>query len=112
MNIELFFREESARIRATLIRLLGDFDLAEEAMQDAFLVAVERWPLSGEPDNPRAWIVATARHKGLDRMRRRARLATGADADRIARAETVEVEEAPGGIDDRLRLLFTCCHPA
>jgi RNA polymerase sigma-70 factor (ECF subfamily) len=113
--VETVYRAESRRVLATLIRLLGDFDRAEEAMHDAFIAAVERWPRDGVPENPRAWLVSTGRFKAIDAMRRRARfdsalgeLATHIDAattDPNAWNETT-VE------DDRLRLIFTCCHPA
>jgi RNA polymerase sigma-70 factor (ECF subfamily) len=109
------YRAESRRVLATLIRLLGDFDLAEEALHDAFAAAVEHWPREGIPANPRAWLVSTGRFKGIDAVRRRARLdasmtgvarrleeVTGANAAR----EDQDIE------DDRLRLIFTCCHPA
>ena len=109
------YRSDSRRILATLIRLLGDFDLAEEALHDAFTVAVERWPVDGLPANPRAWLVSTGRFKAIDALRRRARHDASL-ADEAARLE-------PGGYsdpdldassieDDRLRLIFTCCHPA
>ena len=100
---------------ATLIRLLGDFDLAEEALHDAFAAAVERWPLEGVPTSPRAWLVSTGRFKSIDRLRRRAKFdaALAEVADRLASAVTpapdVDDEQVD---DDRLRLIFTCCHPA
>ncbi|HET6577664.1 MAG TPA: RNA polymerase sigma factor [Gemmatimonadales bacterium] len=109
------YRTESRRVLATLIRLLGDFDLAEEALHDAFTAAVERWPRDGVPANPRAWLVSTGRFKAIDALRRRARfdrsvseLALRLEADSAVPAlgETDAVE------DDRLRLIFTCCHPA
>src|SRR5512132_908591 len=111
MRIEEIFRTEHGRILATLIRVLGDFDVAEEALQEAFEVALEQWPVAGTPDNPVAWLIGTARHKAIDRIRRRARLAQ--KQDEIARhLELVaEAEEAPVP-EDRLRLIFTCCHPA
>jgi len=98
---------------ATLIRLLGDFDLAEEVVQEAFLVASERWPEDGVPDNPGAWILTTARNRAIDQLRRDKRLAQkrellGRELD-LEEEEEAEVEEFP---DDRLRLIFTCCHPA
>jgi RNA polymerase sigma-70 factor (ECF subfamily) len=113
--IEAIYRDESRRVLATLIRLLGDFDLAEEALHDAFRVAVEQWPGDGIPDNPRAWLVSAGRFKAIDRLRRQTRFdaldddfaehlpADGADVEQLA-DEFVE--------DDRLRLIFTCCHPA
>ncbi len=114
-TIEQIFRTDSRRVLATLIRLLGDFDLAEEAMQDAFSAAVERWPQDGVPRNPRAWLVSTGRFKAIDSLRRRARFDASlrplADqlGDGITQPEGIEEEGVP---DDRLRLIFTCCHPA
>jgi RNA polymerase sigma-70 factor, ECF subfamily len=110
--VERVFREESGQVLATLIRVLGDFDLAEEAVQDAFLVAVERWPAAGVPDRPGAWIVTTARNKAIDRLRRERGL-----ADRRATLALLEAVREQGTemhtiADDRLRLIFTCCHPA
>ncbi|MFN8622284.1 MAG: RNA polymerase sigma factor [Chloroflexota bacterium] len=118
--VERVFREEQGRAIATLIRVLGDFDLAEEALADALLVAVERWPRDGVPDNPGAWIVTAARNKALDRVRR-ARILAGKDG--YLRQQAADDAEAAGGMsgllgredgpdDDRLRLIFTCCHPA
>src|SRR2546426_928784 len=111
MHIEEIFRTEHGRILATLIRVLGDFDVAEEALQEAFEVALEQWPAAGLPDNPVAWLIGTARHKAIDRIRRRALLAQ--KQDEIARHLELlaEEEEAPVP-EDRLRLIFTCCHPA
>ncbi|MFL9672829.1 RNA polymerase sigma factor [Pseudomonas marginalis] len=108
--IEAIYRSESRRVLATLIRLLGDFDLAEEALHEAFFVAVERWPQEGVPDNPRAWLVSTGRFKAIDRLRRQARFAPllQAQADTLEAADW-SVEDVE---DDRLRLIFTCCHPA
>ncbi len=109
------YRSESRRVLATLIRLLGDFDLAEEALSDAFASAIEQWPREGIPNNPRAWLISAGRFKAIDAMRRRAKfdasLATLAnqlesDAGDPAKQKTEELE------DDRLRLIFTCCHPA
>ena len=120
MTIETIYREESGRILATLIRLLGDFDAAEEAMQDAFAAALEQWPSAGTPSNPRAWLVGTARHKAIDKLRRRARFE--AKREEIAAIAALEQDErlAEGPLealdtsipDDRLRLIFTCCHPS
>jgi RNA polymerase sigma-70 factor (ECF subfamily) len=113
--IDALYRADSRRVLATLIRLLGDFDLAEEALHEAFATAVERWPADGVPANPRAWLVSTGRFKSIDRLRRRAKFdAALADvADRLAGAVTpahdVDDEQVE---DDRLRLIFTCCHPA
>jgi RNA polymerase sigma-70 factor (ECF subfamily) len=122
--VERLFREESGRAVATLIRQLGDFDLAEEAVQDAFVKALERWPLDGLPDRPAAWITTTARNRAIDRLRRDRRFADR--AERIARQATLEAQAADDIeaivmereershpiVDDRLRLIFTCCHPA
>jgi RNA polymerase sigma-70 factor (ECF subfamily) len=113
-TIDAVYREESRRILATLIRLLGDFDLAEEALHDAFAAALDKWPREGVPAKPRAWLVSTGRFKAIDRLRRRSRydksLAAiaaelGADGAHPSRSDE-DVE------DDRLRLVFTCCHPA
>jgi RNA polymerase sigma-70 factor (ECF subfamily) len=113
--VEAVYRSDSRRVLATLIRLLGDFDLAEEALHEAFAAAVEQWPRDGTPANPRAWLVSTGRFKAIDAMRRRARF----DASQAELAERLEAETAgprPGEaediVDDRLRLIFTCCHPA
>jgi len=114
-QIEHLYRNESRRVLATLIRLLGDFDLAEEALQDAFTTAVERWPADGVPKNPRAWLVSTGRHKAIDTLRRRARFdaSLGAVADRLGDGVTPPPETDDDTVeDDRLRLIFTCCHPA
>ncbi|NVZ70190.1 RNA polymerase sigma factor [Pseudomonas costantinii] len=109
-QVEAIYRSESRRVLATLIRLLGDFDLAEEALHEAFFIAVQRWPQDGVPDNPRAWLVSTGRFKAIDRLRRQARftplLQDQADALEAADWSDEDVE------DDRLRLIFTCCHPA
>ena len=113
--IDAVYRSDSRRVLATLIRLLGDFDLAEEAMHDAFAAALDAWPRDGVPDNPRAWLVSTGRFTAIDRLRRGARF----DAAVATLAKEVEATVAPaadveGGEleDDRLRLIFTCCHPA
>lgn len=113
-TVDAVYRAESRRVLATLIRLLGDFDLAEEALHEAFTSAVKQWPEDGIPTNPRAWLVSTGRFKGIDTLRRRARFDTsledvGERADPNV-AEPVLDEE--GLEDDRLRLIFTCCHPA
>jgi RNA polymerase sigma-70 factor (ECF subfamily) len=108
-------RSDWGRIVATLIRFVGDFDLAEEAAQEAFAAAVEQWPVSGVPTVPRAWIIQTARHKAVDVIRRRARFAEKLDRYAMAGpgASVPATEFDPGAIaDDRLRLIFTCCHPA
>ncbi len=110
MGIEDVFRTEYGRILATLIRLLGDFDIAEEALQEAFAAALEQWPMTGTPGNPAAWLVSTARHKAIDRLRQRARLAQ--KQEEIAHHLELSAEEEASVPEDRLRLLFTCCHPA
>src|SRR6201981_3590222 len=118
-TIENLYRIESGRVLATLVRLLGDLDLAEEAMHEAFAAALESWPQASIPDKPRPWLISTARFKAIDGMRRRARF-DGAQRDLIAHMES-RANDAPGGNekigdeeieDDRLRLIFTCCHPA
>jgi RNA polymerase sigma-70 factor (ECF subfamily) len=110
------FREESGRILATLIRLLGDFDLAEEVMQEAFATALERWPSHGVPDNPRAWLVSAARNQAIDVLRRRTRFATRRpELEALALLEeNTDVLDPPENSidDDRMRLIFTCCHPS
>ncbi len=110
--MEAVYRSESRRVLATLIRLVGDFDRAEEAMQDAFAAAVEQWPQTGVPANPRAWLISTGRFKAIDAFRRRARFdqVTAELANREA-VDPLEWDE-PAVVDDRLRLIFTCCHPA
>ena len=113
--VDAVYRSDWGRIVATLIRLVRDFDVAEEAAQEAFTVAVDQWRVSGVPEFPRAWIIQTARHKAIDRIRRQTRFADKLDAYTAAGASlTVEAPEFdPGDIpDDRLRLIFTCCHPA
>ncbi len=118
-EVERVFREERGRLLATLIRLLGDFDLAEEAMQDAIAVALAKWPHESVPENPRAWLVATGRHKGLDRMRRlsvlhekRRALESGFLGLPRVTQEPETIEDATFWPDERLALIFTCCHPA
>jgi RNA polymerase sigma-70 factor (ECF subfamily) len=123
--VDRLFREESGRAVATLIRVLGDFDLAEEAVQEAFVTALETWPARGIPDNPGAWITTTARNRAIDRLRRRKRLAEKSEALRReasleadlsavdpSDAATAEEDDVSPIADDRLRLIFTCCHPA
>src|SRR5271165_2274687 len=128
-TIETLYRSESGRVLATLVRLLGDLDLAEESMHEAFAAALESWTLAGIPDKPRPWLISTARFKAIDAMRRRARF-DGAERDLVAHMESRGHDAAPGdGLngkdmggkggmgdeeieDDRLRLIFTCCHPA
>jgi RNA polymerase sigma-70 factor (ECF subfamily) len=119
MGVAHIYREEAGRILATLIRLLGSFDLAEEVMQEAFTAALEQWPKKGIPDNPRAWLVSTAHHKGVDILRRRSRFdSKREELHRLADLEQrlSEVDESMLShdpvSDDRLRLIFTCCHPA
>jgi RNA polymerase sigma-70 factor (ECF subfamily) len=117
-SLDAIYRAESGRIRATLIRLLGDFDLAEDAVHDAFAAALQRWPQDGIPANPRAWLVSTGRFKAIDALRRSARH----DASQEEIAAQLETGAGDGAIaavgadasleDDRLRLIFTCCHPA
>jgi RNA polymerase sigma-70 factor, ECF subfamily len=118
-TIETLYRSESGRVLATLVRLLGDLDTAEEAMHEAFAAALESWPQTGIPEKPRPWLISTARFKAIDVMRRRARF-DGAQKDLIAHMESrgndalLEDEEIANEEidDDRLRLIFTCCHPA
>ena len=116
-RIDSIYRAESGRILATLIRLLGDFELAEDAMQDAFAAALDRWGKEGVPENPRGWLVSTGRFKAIDALRRRARF----DASQEKIVEQIEgairhrqlaASEDESVADDRLRLIFTCCHPA
>jgi len=114
-SVDAVYRSDSRRILATLIRLLGDFDLAEDALHDAFRAALERWPKEGVPANPRAWLISTGRFKAIDAMRRRVRF----DSSQAAIAEQLYTEPGEEAAlddesvaDDRLRLIFTCCHPA
>jgi RNA polymerase sigma-70 factor (ECF subfamily) len=114
-QIDAIYRSESRRVLATLIRLLGDFELAEDALQDAFRAAMEQWPRDGIPTNPRAWLVSTGRFKAIDSLRRRTRF----DASLGILAEQIDASTRDGGepndeavADDQLRLIFTCCHPA
>ena len=113
-RIDHIYRSDSRRVLATLIRLLGDFELAEEAVQDAFAAALDRWPREGLPANPRTWLVSTGRFKAIDRLRRRATFDTTL-APVLQRLD-VSVEQPDVDDDqvedDRLRLIFTCCHPA
>jgi RNA polymerase sigma-70 factor, ECF subfamily len=113
--VDTVYRSDWGRIVATLIRLVGDFDVAEEAAQEAFAAAVDQWATSGVPEFPRAWIIQTARHKAIDRLRRRAKLEEKLDA--YAATESTRAVEEPDYdpdqiADDRLRLIFTCCHPS
>jgi RNA polymerase sigma-70 factor (ECF subfamily) len=111
-EVDAIYRSESRRVLATLIRLLGDFDLAEEALHDAFVAAIETWPSDSVPRNPRTWLVSTGRFKAIDRLRRSSRFdsADGATLERVAQSEAPESDDSVE--DDRLRLIFTCCHPA
>jgi RNA polymerase sigma-70 factor (ECF subfamily) len=114
-EVDAVYRSESRRVLATLIRLLGDFDLAEEALHEAFAAAVEQWPAEGVPQNPRAWLVSTGRFKAIDRIRRRARFDVSLEdvAEQVdAIADPASQVDHEGVEDDRLRLVFTCCHPA
>src|ERR1700690_2695581 len=119
-RIELLFRNESGRVLATLIRLLGDFELAEDAVQDAFAAALAQWPGEGIPANPRAWLVNVGRHKAIDRLRRHMRfLAKREQIESDLMSDRQMGEWFPDGPaedaalnDDSLRLIFTCCHPA
>ncbi len=119
--VESIYQSESRRVLATLIRLLGDFDLAEEALHDAFAAAMEQWPREGLPSNPRAWLVSTGRFRTIDGMRRRSRFDASlnelarrleAEAEAQAAAQASSTADADTVEDDRLRLIFTCCHPA
>jgi RNA polymerase sigma-70 factor (ECF subfamily) len=115
IDVEAIYRAESRRVLASLIRLLGDFDRAEEALHDAFLAAARQWPREGMPGNPRAWLISAGRFKAIDRIRQRARLDAAIPMlakevdDAMSEADSIEPEEIE---DDRLRLIFTCCHPA
>ncbi len=112
-RVDAIYRSDSRRVLATLIRLLGDFDLAEEALHDAFATAVEQWPERGIPSNPSAWLISAGRFKAVDRLRKGARFEStdGEVLDRLQARETPDQGEE-GVEDDRLRLIFTCCHPA
>jgi RNA polymerase sigma-70 factor (ECF subfamily) len=113
-SIESLYRVDSGRILATLIRLLGDFDLAEDSMHEAFAAALDLWRKTGIPANPRPWLISTARFKAIDSMRRRARFdASQQDLIRHLEAQSIQEPQQDEGIeDDRLRLIFTCCHPS
>jgi len=113
-DIEQVFRSEYGRCVATLVRFLGDIDLAEEAVQDAFAVALDRWPQTGRPPNPGGWITTTARNRAIDRLRREATRAERHErAERLRDPGTPAVTDEVGAVaDDRLRMIFTCCHPA
>jgi RNA polymerase sigma-70 factor (ECF subfamily) len=115
--VESVYRAESRRVLATLIRLLGDFERAEEALHDAFAAALQQWPVDGVPGNPRAWLVSTGRFRAIDAIRRRARqeaslVALANELERQAEAAREDPDTDPSVEDDRLRLIFTCCHPA
>src|SRR5258708_31590134 len=115
-TLDDLYRTESRRILATLIRLLGDFDLAEDALHEAFRAALEQWPKEGVPANPRAWLVSAGRFKGIDRLRKKSRTDIPLDAlEKIPEAleAVADADEPPDASvgDDRLRLIFTCCHP-
>jgi RNA polymerase sigma-70 factor (ECF subfamily) len=114
MNLESLYREEWRRVLATTVRLTGDFDLSEEAVQDAFVAALEQWPRDGAPASPYAWLVSTARHRVVDQIRRRARFGQKQrEIEQVAALEQSELDLSEAAmIDDQLRLIFTCCHPA
>jgi RNA polymerase sigma-70 factor, ECF subfamily len=109
--VEATYRAESRRVFATLVRLLGDFDLAEEALAEAFRAALEQWPQDGVPDNPRAWLVSTGRFKAIDGIRRQSRFVS-TEQESLEEIPAGEIPETGEIEDDRLRLIFTCCHPA
>ncbi len=114
-QIDSIYRREARRVFATLVRLLGDFDLAEEALHDAFRAAIEQWPVDGIPVNPNAWLVSTGRFKAIDAIRRQARFAAVDDVDALidSSPDTANAKEDEHDLeDDRLRLIFVCCHPA
>ena len=114
-QVDAIYQAESRRIFATLVRLLGNFDLAEDALHDAFRAAMEQWPRDGMPANPRAWLISTGRFKAIDAIRRRGRFEAPLDEDleRPLRTPADPTEQDREDIqDDRLRLIFTCCHPA
>ena len=112
-TIETLYRSESGRILATLVRLLGDLDVAEEAMHEAFATALDTWPKTGVPDNPRPWLISTARFKAIDGIRRRARFDSAQkDLDLYLEPSVSEAPDKDEIEDDRLRLIFICCHPA
>ena len=114
-TVNAVYLSDSRRVLATLIRLLGDFDAAEEALHDAFRAALEQWPRDGVPANPRAWLVSAGRFKAIDGMRRRARFDALDDVGNVADIAVVDAGAWADGEsieDDRLRLVFTCCHPA
>src|SRR5262245_49205353 len=112
MNLEQVFREQWGRVLAALIGFLRDFDLAEEAAQDAFAIAAERWPREGVPSNPGVWLVTTARNRAIDRIRRNRTLAEKTRQLEVPLVTEDEVMDANVFEDERLELIFTCCHPA
>jgi RNA polymerase sigma-70 factor, ECF subfamily len=114
MDLDAVYRRDSRKVLATLIRLLGDFDLAEDALQDAFVEAAARWPETGMPDNPSAWLISTGRFKAIDRIRRQSRFSpASAELLDTVSTEATPIEHDHAEIeDDRLRLIFTCCHPS
>jgi len=113
MNYDSLYREQWRRVLATTVRITGDFDLAEEAVQDAFVAALEQWPRDGTPANPFAWLVSAARNRVVDQLRRRSRLEQGMEMERLPALETSEIDLSEASVaDDQLRLIFTCCHPA
>src|SRR3954471_9331642 len=115
IEIEQTYRDEAGRALATLIRLVGDFDLAQDALQDAFAAALERWPASGLPSNPRAWLVNVGRNKAIDRVRRNVSFRDKQEAlthELLLHASAQDEETATALDDDMLRLIFTCCHPS
>ncbi|MEJ0013996.1 MAG: RNA polymerase sigma factor [Bauldia sp.] len=111
-EVDAVYRAERGRVLATLIRLLGNFDLAEEAVHDAFIAAAEQWPREGLPANPRAWLVSAGRFKAIDKLRRRARFDAAQEDIAMLIEGNAETEDAAAIADDQLRLIFTCCHPA
>src|SRR5687768_2547532 len=110
--VNAVYLSDSRRVLATLIRLLGDFDAAEEAMHEAFRAALEQWPRDGVPANPRAWLVSTGRFKAIDAIRRQARFDELGDDTDVAVIDASAWADPESVEDDRLRLIFTCCHPA
>ena len=112
MSLDQVFRDEWGRVLASLIGFLGRFDLAEEAAQEAFAIAAERWPVDGTPDNPRAWLVTTARNRAIDRIRSDKKFEEKARQLDVRESTEDEIDMDTAIPDERLELLFTCCHPA